>query len=175
MAVDWAVSTAKKVLDHLGVEAFPRPVADVIEREILPLLEDWRKGVELVYAAIGEGSPVGLSCPTLAEKVLAVRSENERLLHLCNRQQYEIQSLTEMADAVDALRDIGRQTGCDHVDGPDGRRQLVNCVEQTIDALRLDVLKYRKILAYVPARIAIEAKEKAGYPTVIMAMGAEQE
>lgn len=44
-----------------------------------------------------------------------------------------------------------------------------------IDRLRESELKLRKILAYVPAKIAIEAKEKAGYPTVIRAMGADEQ
>lgn len=50
------------------------------------------------------------------------------------RQRKVIIDLESYEDAVECLRDIGRQTGCDHVDDPDGRQQLVNCVEQVIDA-----------------------------------------
>lgn len=135
----------------------------------------WRNGVAAVYAAAGDPNPPSLCCASLAEKVLSLRADNERMLSFNRKQQDEIETLNGLADAVEALRDIGKVTGCDHIDGPDGRRQLVNCVEQTIEALRLDVLKYRKILAYVPAKIAIVAKEKAGYPTVIRAMGADEE
>lgn len=58
------------------------------------------------------------------------KREAERLRAFCNRQRDEIETLNGYADAVEALRDIGKVTGCNHVDDPDGRRQLVNCVEQ---------------------------------------------
>ena len=48
-------------------------------------LEEWRKGVALVYVAIGEPNPVGLCCVTLAEKVLAIRAENEQLRAIVER------------------------------------------------------------------------------------------
>lgn len=54
----------------------------------------------------------------------------EAVRELGNRQSREIENLRDMADAVGVLRDIGSVFGCDHVDDPDGRRQLVNCIEQ---------------------------------------------
>lgn len=61
--------------------------------------------------------------------------EIDRLRAFCRKQQEEIETLIGYADAVERLRDIGTVTGCDHVDSPDGRRQLVNCVEQLMDRL----------------------------------------
>lgn len=61
-------------------------------------------------------------------------AEVQRLRELCRKQQSEIEDLTGFADAVDVLHDIGKLIGCDHVDSPDERRQLVNCVEHELDA-----------------------------------------
>ena len=69
----------------------------------------------------------------MQDEIAHLKEENNRLRLLCNKQQDEIVTLNEYADAVDALRDIGKVIGCDHVDGPDGRRQLVNCVEQVFN------------------------------------------
>lgn len=106
----------------------------------------------------------------MQDEIAHLKEENNRLRLLCNKQQDEISTLNEFADAVEVLREIGKLTGCDHFDCRDSRRQLVNCVEQTIEKHRLSALKHRKILAYVPSRIVIEAKEKAGFPTVIRAL-----
>jgi hypothetical protein len=56
--------------------------------------------------------------------------ERDQLRDLGSRQSREIENLRCMADAVEVLRDIGKVFGCDHVDDPDGRRQLVNCIDQ---------------------------------------------
>jgi hypothetical protein len=60
----------------------------------------------------------------------SLRSEVDRLIQLGRKQAEEIERLNDMVDAVEVLRDIGNVIGCDHVDGPDERRQLVNCLEQ---------------------------------------------
>lgn len=62
-------------------------------------------------------------------------AEAECLRQFCSRQQEEIENLRGMADAVEVLRDIGKVFGCGHVDDPDGRRQLCNCIEQEFDKL----------------------------------------
>jgi len=49
------------------------------------------------------------------------KREAEQLRRLGNKQRDEIENLNYMADAVERLRDIGRATGCDHVDSEDGR------------------------------------------------------
>jgi hypothetical protein len=41
------------------------------------------------------------------------------------------------------LRDIGKVFGCGHVDGPDERRQLVNCIEQEFARVNADVERLR--------------------------------
>lgn len=63
-------------------------------------------------------------------------AELNRLRALCRKQQDEIESLRDMADSVEVLRDIGKLIGCGHVEGQDERRQLVNCVEQELYRLR---------------------------------------
>lgn len=77
-----------------------------------------------------------VSGATLAAEaeIAKLRAERDALLKLDRRRVEEIESLHDMADAVERLREIGRATGCDHVDDPDGRAQLVNCVEQVIAA-----------------------------------------
>jgi hypothetical protein len=70
--------------------------------------------------------------PAHAQQLCDLQRENDRLRQFVSRQTEEIQSLHDMADAVERLREIGRATGCDHVDSSDGRSQLVNCVEQVI-------------------------------------------
>lgn len=72
----------------------------------------------------------------LANENAQLREECSRLRSLASKQAEEIAGLSSVVDAVEILRDIGRITGCGHVDDPDGRRKLVNCVEQTIDDLR---------------------------------------
>lgn len=62
-----------------------------------------------------------------------LRRENEELQKLVSRQRSEIEDLADMADSVECLRDIGNLIGCDHVNDRDGRRQLVNCVEQSLE------------------------------------------
>lgn len=64
----------------------------------------------------------------------ATKRHVKQLEDFVSRQRHEIENLGYMADAVERLREIGKATGCDHVDDSDGRRQLVNCVEQVIDA-----------------------------------------
>jgi hypothetical protein len=69
--------------------------------------------------------------PQQSEIELAeARREIEQLRDLGNRQSREIENLRDLADAVEVLRDIGRVFGCGHVDDPDGRRQLVTCIDQ---------------------------------------------
>lgn len=81
---------------------------------------------------------------TLTAELAASKAECNMLRGMCSRQREEIENLSGMADAVERLRDIGRATGCDHVDDPDGRRCLVNCVETTISELeeRIGKLDY---------------------------------
>lgn len=64
------------------------------------------------------------------------KRECDRLRQLCKMQQQEIENLRGMADAVEVLRDIGKVFGCGHVDDPDGRRQLTNCIEQEFSRVR---------------------------------------
>jgi hypothetical protein len=64
---------------------------------------------------------------------LELERENQYLRKLVSRQRDEIQNLDDMADAVECLRGIGKLVGCGHVDDPDGRRQLVNCVERALN------------------------------------------
>ena len=75
----------------------------------------------------------------LSELHRASQAENDRLRQLGIKQQDEIETLNGYADAVESLREIGKATGCGHVDDPDGRRQLVNCVTQTIDRLEMEL------------------------------------
>jgi hypothetical protein len=64
----------------------PCGISEEMHREHL---EDWRKGVALVYAALGEHNPPGLCCATLAEKVLALRADAERYQLLRRRAWFE--------------------------------------------------------------------------------------
>lgn len=72
--------------------------------------------------------------PTLLENL---KREVHLLRQIGRRQHEEIETLRGCADAVEVLRDIGKMIGCGHVDDPDGRRQLVNCVEQELNRLRV--------------------------------------
>lgn len=74
-----------------------------------------------------------------------------RLRQLCSKQQSVIEDLNGMADAVEVLRDIGRVVGCGHVDGPDERSQLVNCVEQAFEKLQHELSECQAALACVEA------------------------
>lgn len=78
-------------------------------------------------------------CSLAAKCIRDLSDEVTALRRLCQRQQDEIGELNGMADAVERLRDIGRVVGCDHVDDPDGRRQLVNCVDQEFARLQADL------------------------------------
>lgn len=73
----------------------------------------------------------------------SLRSEIDRMRQFARRQAEEIESLNGMADAVEVLRDIGKVFGCGHVDGPDERRQLVNCIEQEFARVNADVERLR--------------------------------
>lgn len=65
-------------------------------------INEWRKGVALVYSAIGEPNPPGLCCAALAEKVLAIRAENEQL-------QEELKAAnTLLGDAAFYIRRMAR-------------------------------------------------------------------
>lgn len=68
----------------------------------------------------------------------------QHMRNLCSKQSLEIEALGDMADAVECLREIGKLVGCDHVDDKDGRRQLVNCVDQSLsaDTAELESLRY---------------------------------
>lgn len=85
----------------------------------------------------------------MQDEIAALKSENNQLRLLCHKQQDEIETLNEYADAVECLRDIGKVIGCDHVDCRDGRRKLVNCVEQEFDRLsgRLREFMEEKLVA----------------------------
>lgn len=104
-----------------------QPDVDVTDREAMAQLAR--------RAMCGDIDALRSQLTQQAAQLAAVERERERLRSLASKQSDEIQNLSDMADAVECLRDIGKQTGCDHVDGPDGRRQLVNCVEQVIAAL----------------------------------------
>lgn len=76
-----------------------------------------------------------VDCCRAAKCIRNLFDEVKLLRDLGVRQRSEIEELNSMADSVEALRDIGKVVGCDHVDDPDGRSKLVNCVESTIDEL----------------------------------------
>lgn len=76
----------------------------------------------------------------------SLRSEIDRMRQFARRQAEEIESLKDMADAVEVLRDIGMIFGCGHVDGPDERRQLVNCIEQEFARVNYEVHRFCDIL-----------------------------
>jgi hypothetical protein len=82
----------------------------------------------------------------LLEACSALVRERNQLRTLASQQRDEIERLNCLADAVECLRDIGRQTGCDHVDDPDGRRKLVNCVEETIAKAEAERDEARRLL-----------------------------
>jgi hypothetical protein len=85
----------------------------------------------------------------LLEACSALVRERNQLRTLASQQRDEIERLNCLADAVECLRDIGRQTGCDHVDDPDGRRKLVNCVEETIAKAEAERDEARRLLGEV--------------------------
>lgn len=74
-------------------------------------------------------------CCNAAKCIRDLHDEVKLLRDLGVRQRAEIEELNSMQDAVERLRDIGKVVGCDHVDDPDGRLSLINCVESTIDEL----------------------------------------
>ena len=76
--------------------------------------------------------------------------EIDQLRQFSRRQAEEIENLNGMADAVEVLRDIGKVFGCGHVDDPDGRRQLTNCIEQEFDRLRAALAKIAKWFGEFP-------------------------
>lgn len=84
-------------------------------------------------------------CCQAAKCIRDLFDEVKLLRDLGVRQRSEIEELNSMADAVEVLRDIGKTTGCGHVDDPDGRRQLVNCVESTIDKEKQRRVYYQDI------------------------------
>lgn len=59
-----------------------------------------------------------------------------------------------------------------HFDDGNGRDGLAYDTpeEREIERLQKDVTRLRKILSHVPARIALEATEKAGYGSVVRTM-----
>lgn len=95
-----------------------------------------------------------------------LQAENDRLRQWSNRQHDEIETLNGYADSVEALRDIGNVIGCGHVDDCDGRRQLVNCVEQEFQRLeseaaqlRAEVERLRGVVAQRDAEILVLGNE----------------
>ncbi len=71
-----------------------------------------------------------LGCRQLDE----AEAEKSRESHWIAERLLEAEALlTDHADVWERLRDIGRLIGCDHAEGPDGRLNLLRCVEQTLD------------------------------------------
>lgn len=104
------------------------------ERLRATIAQAWSKLTGWDAARIANGSHVASADPAAAllEACQTIVRERDQLRTLGSKQREEIENLNCMADAVERLRDIGRATGCDHVDDPDGRLKLVNCVEEVI-------------------------------------------
>lgn len=88
-----------------------------------------------------------------------LREQVDRLQQFGRKQRDEIENLTHLADAVECLRDIGKATGCNHVDDPDGRRQLVNCVEQEFTKLVEQVARSHATINAMAETCAKDKKE----------------
>ena len=106
---------------------------------------------------------------SLRQQLVDVTAERDRLRQFARRQAEEIESLNDMADAVEVLRDIGKVIGCGHVDGPDERRQLVNCIEQEFtrvtaerDRLRAELLQQPPTLEWLRATFGGQPEVAAG-------------
>lgn len=106
----------------------------------------------------------------LASENAQLREECSRLRSLASKQADEIGNLNSLADAVEVLRDIGRVTGCGHVDDPDGRRKLVDCVEQTIDNLREALVPFAAA-AGRPGRLLDCMTDRPLSDDVVLALG----
>jgi hypothetical protein len=87
-------------------------------------------------------------CAAQSAELAAKDAEIQRLRELSSKQQLAIEDLQDMSDAVERLRDIGRVIGCDHVDDPDGRLNLVRCVETTIAEWEQKWLQLRRWLLF---------------------------
>lgn len=102
----------------------------------------------------------------LQDEVARWENEAERLRQFSSRQHEEIETLNSYADAVEVLRDIGNVIGCGHIDDPDGRRQLVNCVEQEwqrmesdLSQLRAENERLRGVVHQIDATLRVPAAE----------------
>lgn len=89
--------------------------------------------------------------------------EAGRLRELASRVSREVESLGCLADAVEVLRDIGKVFGCGHVDDPDGRRQLVNCIDQEFQRVN-DAHEACKLLLREARSLIIERGESTEVP-----------
>ena len=95
-------------------------------------------------------------CRELREIVRAKDHELALLRDLARQHESD----RERADDYErTLTEIGRITGCGHLDF-----NLARCVQETIDQ---ENTKLRKIAAHVPSLVWIKAKEAAGFGDVV--------
>jgi hypothetical protein len=107
------------------LEACARVARDITQEQANELQD-------ILRTLTASGTALVTSARELRDRWEDATRERDQLRTLASQQRDEIERLNCLADAVECLRDIGRQTGCDHVDDPDGRRKLVNCVEEVI-------------------------------------------
>lgn len=95
----------------------------------------------------------------LRAELANVKTERDRLRDMCTRQDTVISDLNDLTDCKNTLRELGKVFGCDHVESPDERRQLVNCAEEqfaTRDAVDADLAilvrrLVRQVLKFSPS------------------------
>jgi hypothetical protein len=107
------------------LEACARVARDITQEQANELQD-------ILRTLTASGTALVTSARELRDRWEDATRERDQLRTLASQQRDEIERLNCLADAVECLRDIGKQTGCNHVDDPDGRRKLVNCVEEVI-------------------------------------------
>jgi hypothetical protein len=121
------------------LEACARVARDITQEQANELQD-------ILRTLTASGTALVTSARELRDRWEEATRERDQLRTLASQQRDEIERLNCLADAVECLRDIGRQTGCDHVDDPDGRRKLVNCVEETIAKAEAERDEARRLL-----------------------------
>ena len=122
-----------------------------VSKEAMGAAEHLQRGGYLKHGTSVDGVAVVLAYhyKSLTADLAAAKAENERLVEIARKCQLEA---GELSDCKEALRDLGRHCGCDHVNGPDERRSQAMHIHEAFEKLNIDLAAAREQLKAVRER-----------------------